>query len=398
MKFNTLTFDANLPTTQQVNVPTNTDYKVGMKVKRNGEIQQLGPDEFTIYTGEMVKEPDVTIGPAEISSLQKSITVAYPARFGTQFAATDYDGTDLTAYYGKEVPASGCKLEYSVDNGTTWTEFYMPSALGTAAFATNRNYPGTDGEETWFLEEGGKWKVKDGGLDKGYVESFVLPEAGAKHGGKYSFLVKTKQGQTSTPLSSIFGGHVPSASNPVLTRATITFSGEEIPITIPTDAEKTNGYVTFTQASNDDASFRQLKVEIEHGYNYNDTYTVKGQFGSTKPDPNPSIVAKTAGELGLAGVEIHASDYERISSRYWRDTTPAPEDINEWGTANLWTGQATDILKLALTPAGSAKYRSVYHSLIDYTIPDDDTVAPEFAGFTFKTGEYYFVESDLVGA
>ena len=48
MKFNTLTFDANLPTTQQVNVPTNTDYKVGMKVKRNGEVQQLGPDEFTI--------------------------------------------------------------------------------------------------------------------------------------------------------------------------------------------------------------------------------------------------------------------------------------------------------------------------------------------------------------
>ena len=53
MKITTLTFDANLPTTQQVNVPTNTDYKVGMKVKRNGEIQQLGPDEFTIYTGEI---------------------------------------------------------------------------------------------------------------------------------------------------------------------------------------------------------------------------------------------------------------------------------------------------------------------------------------------------------
>lgn len=48
MKFNTLVFDANLPTTQQVNVPTNTDYKVGMKVKRNGEVQQLGPEEFTI--------------------------------------------------------------------------------------------------------------------------------------------------------------------------------------------------------------------------------------------------------------------------------------------------------------------------------------------------------------
>lgn len=52
MRINTLVFDANLPTTQQVNVPTNTDYRVGMKVTRNGEVQQLGPDEFTIYTGE----------------------------------------------------------------------------------------------------------------------------------------------------------------------------------------------------------------------------------------------------------------------------------------------------------------------------------------------------------
>lgn len=48
MKFNTLVFDANLPTTQQVNVPTNSDYKVGMKVKRNGAAQSIKPSEFTI--------------------------------------------------------------------------------------------------------------------------------------------------------------------------------------------------------------------------------------------------------------------------------------------------------------------------------------------------------------
>lgn len=48
MKFNTLVFDANLPTTQQVNVPTNSDYKIGMKVKRNGEVQSIKPSEFTV--------------------------------------------------------------------------------------------------------------------------------------------------------------------------------------------------------------------------------------------------------------------------------------------------------------------------------------------------------------
>lgn len=48
MKFNTITYDANLPTVQQVNVPTNSDYKVGMKVKRNGSVQSIKPSEFTI--------------------------------------------------------------------------------------------------------------------------------------------------------------------------------------------------------------------------------------------------------------------------------------------------------------------------------------------------------------
>lgn len=48
MKFNTLVFDANLPTTQQVNVPTNSDYRIGMKVKRNGNVQHIKPSEFTV--------------------------------------------------------------------------------------------------------------------------------------------------------------------------------------------------------------------------------------------------------------------------------------------------------------------------------------------------------------
>ena len=48
MKFTTLTYNANQPTVQQVNIPTNSDYKVGMKVKRNGEVQSIKPSEFTL--------------------------------------------------------------------------------------------------------------------------------------------------------------------------------------------------------------------------------------------------------------------------------------------------------------------------------------------------------------
>lgn len=48
MNFYTLTYDANLPTKQQINVPTNTDYKLGVKVVRNGEILDLDPEDVTL--------------------------------------------------------------------------------------------------------------------------------------------------------------------------------------------------------------------------------------------------------------------------------------------------------------------------------------------------------------
>lgn len=48
MNFYTLTYDANLPTAQQINVPTNTDYKLGVKVRSNGELLDLGPADVTL--------------------------------------------------------------------------------------------------------------------------------------------------------------------------------------------------------------------------------------------------------------------------------------------------------------------------------------------------------------
>ena len=48
MNFYTLEYDCNTPTIQQINAPTNSDYKVGMKVKRNGNVQSIKPSEFTV--------------------------------------------------------------------------------------------------------------------------------------------------------------------------------------------------------------------------------------------------------------------------------------------------------------------------------------------------------------
>lgn len=48
MNFYTLTYNANLPTKQQVNIPTNTDYKIGVKVVKNGELLDLDPEDVTL--------------------------------------------------------------------------------------------------------------------------------------------------------------------------------------------------------------------------------------------------------------------------------------------------------------------------------------------------------------
>ena len=56
MKLYTLEFNCNTPTTQQVNVPTNTDYMVGIKVTKNGEVLDIAPAEMTLGG----KEADAT--------------------------------------------------------------------------------------------------------------------------------------------------------------------------------------------------------------------------------------------------------------------------------------------------------------------------------------------------
>ena len=50
MNFYTNTYDLNNPTIQQVNIPTNTDYKIGLKFRRNGEIQDLNPNSVMLGT------------------------------------------------------------------------------------------------------------------------------------------------------------------------------------------------------------------------------------------------------------------------------------------------------------------------------------------------------------
>lgn len=83
MKFYTLDFDCNAPVTQQVNVPTNTDYKIGVKVRSNGEQIDLDPADVTLGTLSADAEKTngyVTFTKAagdEASYTQKKLAVAH---------------------------------------------------------------------------------------------------------------------------------------------------------------------------------------------------------------------------------------------------------------------------------------------------------------------------------
>lgn len=110
MKFNTIIYDANLPTVQQVNVPTNSDYKIGMKVKRNGSVQSIKPSEFTVYTGEINVIP-----PTDYNGEAKSITAAAALVVLYQPEAT-------AEMNGKIVKAKDIRFEASYDDGATWQE------------------------------------------------------------------------------------------------------------------------------------------------------------------------------------------------------------------------------------------------------------------------------------
>lgn len=92
MKFYNLDFDCNAPKTQQINVPTNTDYKVGIKVKRNGAYQNLKPAEIKLYTGELSAIP-----PTEFDFEDTEVLSGSGVTFLLAYNETNQ--TDISALY-----------------------------------------------------------------------------------------------------------------------------------------------------------------------------------------------------------------------------------------------------------------------------------------------------------
>lgn len=142
MNFYTLDYDCNTPTTQQINVPTNTDYKVGVKVKKDGEVVNISPENVTVgeyeldaektngyvtYTTATEDEASYTqldvkvdkgydgFGPSDASNFQTKLTSSLSKFNLTTTAET------LAPCVGKTILSENVKMEYSLD-GENWKD------------------------------------------------------------------------------------------------------------------------------------------------------------------------------------------------------------------------------------------------------------------------------------
>ena len=131
MNFTTIEFDCNTPTVQQINIPTNTDYKIGMKVRRNGEVQSINPSAFTLSAQDgTVLSVDSEKTNDYVTITKASADAASFKQYDVRIDTTDYVdisaqnsntgrstqcqilSADLEPYYDRTLFGVNVKLEY----------------------------------------------------------------------------------------------------------------------------------------------------------------------------------------------------------------------------------------------------------------------------------------------
>lgn len=135
MKIYTLDFDCNTPTKQQINVPTNTDYKIGVKVVRNGEILDLDPEDVTL--GSLSADADKTNG---------YVTFTKAAGDAASYTKLDLDvDYEPLALSARSTPAKGqskASIELSANPSLVGkvvkaNDFWFRQAIGSGTTATS---------------------------------------------------------------------------------------------------------------------------------------------------------------------------------------------------------------------------------------------------------------------
>jgi hypothetical protein len=320
MKFTTITYDANLPTVQQVNVPTNSDYKVGMKVKRNGSVQSIKPSEFTVYTGE------VTPGEPETKTISAEYEAHYHAPGDEAFTVVDLTGGSAYTTIGSTLYPQPQSATLTVDGQTIDLN---PDYIHYDIFI--------DFDITWTNDQvDGKMKWKNVVTEE-IRDVLTLEEA-------YDMNIYiNKQDLSACGVTSAIeqscadNGYTASI-------AIVTKEGGDAPVTYPVDPEKTNGYVTITKASGDNASFKQYGVHIAKGYDFDDYVKQTGFMTDSTSKNFPTTT--TAESLGIGGYTLTMENVKWGNKKSKAGAVDVA-DITYWQLAKEYEGSGWPMFKWA---------------------------------------------------
>lgn len=240
MNFYTLEYDCNTPVTQQINVPTNTDYMVGIKVKKDGEAVDISPSNITVGDFEMDAEKtngyvtykastgddasfrqfDVrvdTLMDAIDSSDLSSLSVTITKR--TNKVNPSVPANVLSSMVGKTLYCQNVFIQYSMDNETWYDIDYAKAYEFQLSF--------------WVMNDAGqyfyKWESPDRKWEElnedeviDYVDSIVIED-------RWRFYSFGMGGNNFPALCPNWTGpSTPTADVPLYTRVIYKFGDGEI--------------------------------------------------------------------------------------------------------------------------------------------------------------------------
>ena len=304
MKLYTLEYDCNLPVTQQVNVATNTDAKIGIKVKKNGEYLSLDGSTLSVVTPEVITpEPSELLGPGY--KITKS-PLPFPAAYALM--------TPLSSVVGAKVygGASNFSVDISQDN-ETWSDYDWTAAM-TISYRDLDISPNIIA--TCRVSQGATQWTWVGGPLSGQTTDTVPATEKSRVDLNFS----------DTDVSAAI------ATNPAYFRLNCIVHEPPYHATIPADEELTNGYMTFPITTPDTASYVQDTVVVNKEHAFEDTVVQSGQFPAQE-DPtvlNPGIFQLKASDVGAVGAVVTADQIGKTALKQWRSSNPLPSEISAW--------------------------------------------------------------------
>lgn len=302
MKLYTLEYDCNLPTTQQVNVATNTDAKIGIKVKKNGEYLSLDGSTLSVEVGN-----EIVFDPTTINGTSAELTASSTTTNVT--LSTDAAGSE---YFGQNVAAKNIKVQISYD-GTTW-EDAKPLSDSIIGY--------------WYdlTVDSRRPKALIGMANPTTFNVIFGPDTGT-HPTELAWTEKTRIQMNANQYA-----YWDIKSYPCYMRICANFQKPNYQEMLSADAAPTNGYVTFPITTPDTASYIQDTVVVNKEHAFDDTVVQSGRFPA-QPDPtklNPGIFQLKASDIGAVGAVVTANQIGKTTIKQWRSANPLPEDISDW--------------------------------------------------------------------